>query len=351
MGNQLLIIGNGYDLACGLETRFSDFLKHLKLSKFDINSNFWTLLFDSAFFTKDDYLKKNTQDYLGISELKNWADFELVLNRFLFSSELYSIAESFYLKRFNYLNALTGIKEVLRCYFSNLIYNPELQINFVAFLGEQLWLFETLLVDYLTKIESHVVDNDKEHLIKQLTKDSECKGILSFNYTNPLPNGNDLSVTYIHGSTKLSRDIVIGVDFTKSICKDPLNYKNIGEKKIFTKTYRKMVLDHDRFGESLKLLENNYSKITFFGHSLGEQDYSYFQSIFDHFNIYDSNIVLEFFYSDYDRSKKECSRTIDRVYKLINEYGETLANKDHGKNLLHKMLLEERIIIQEIFSA
>jgi len=35
------------------------------------------------------------------------------------------------------------------------------------------------------------------------------------------------------------------------------------------------------------------------------------------------------------------------VYKLINEYGETLSNKDQGKNLLHKLILEGRVEVKE----
>jgi hypothetical protein len=36
------------------------------------------------------------------------------------------------------------------------------------------------------------------------------------------------------------------------------------------------------------------------------------------------------------------------VYRLINEYGESLDNENKGKNLLHKLLLEGRIIIEEV---
>lgn len=38
---------------------------------------------------------------------------------------------------------------------------------------------------------------------------------------------------------------------------------------------------------------------------------------------------------------------IDRVVKLIKTYGNTLDNKDHGKNLLHKLKLENRILIKD----
>ena len=80
-------------------------------------------------------------------------------------------------------------------------------------------------------------------------------------------------------------------------------------------------------------------EIKFYGHSLSEADYSYFQSIFDYYHIYDnSNVSLLFYYS-------EGYEQIDSIYKLINDYGKTMINQDQGKNLIHKLLLENRLKI------
>ena len=37
-----------------------------------------------------------------------------------------------------------------------------------------------------------------------------------------------------------------------------------------------------------------------------------------------------------------------RISHLLIEYGNTLDNKDHGKNLMHKLLLEERLLIKRL---
>lgn len=37
-----------------------------------------------------------------------------------------------------------------------------------------------------------------------------------------------------------------------------------------------------------------------------------------------------------------------KAIKLLNSYGETLDNKDHGNNLIHKLLIEGRLSIQLI---
>ena len=92
-------------------------------------------------------------------------------------------------------------------------------------------------------------------------------------------------------------------------------------------------------------LDKNIKHIKFYGHSLASADCSYFQSIFDFYDIYNSDIDLTFYYSDFDGNQKHIM--INRVVNLIKIYGKTLNNKDHGKNLLHKLKLENRLLIKE----
>ncbi len=88
--------------------------------------------------------------------------------------------------------------------------------------------------------------------------------------------------------------------------------------------------------------DNNEIEIKFYGHSLSEADYSYFQSIFDYYNLYSNDKVSLVFY--YSKGYEQ----YEAIYKLINVYGRTLANENQGKNLMHKLLLENRLKIEEI---
>ena len=110
--------------------------------------------------------------------------------------------------------------------------------------------------------------------------------------------------------------------------------------KKLTKTSR--VMGSDIIPENWKL-SKKIIDINFFGHSLAESDYSYFQTIFDFYNIYDSEIKLNFFYNencDHDGNRqKKC------VSYLMEYYGKSLENKEKGKNLVNKMLLENRLRI------
>ena len=88
-----------------------------------------------------------------------------------------------------------------------------------------------------------------------------------------------------------------------------------------------------------------------YGHSLGDQDYSYYQSIFDYVDLYNGNTRLFLYFSDdylnnEEEKKQKRISTAEALFRLVNNYGESMDNKDHGHNLLHKLLLEGRIVFQ-----
>ncbi|KMQ37989.1 hypothetical protein AAX21_05640 [Oenococcus oeni] len=106
-------------------------------------------------------------------------------------------------------------------------------------------------------------------------------------------------------------------------------------------------LEHNIFDYEIQIIK-------VYGHSLDEGDYSYFQSIFDAVDLYGSNIAIYFYYSAYadsDHANDELEYDyFKKVAHLFEEYGSTIDNPNHGKNLLHKLILEDRIHIKKIDS-
>ena len=82
------------------------------------------------------------------------------------------------------------------------------------------------------------------------------------------------------------------------------------------------------------------------GFTDGTDGHSPSQPIFDMVDLYSSHVKLIFFYSNYSETAKE--ETYQRVLGLLSAYGETMDNEDHGKNLIHKLILEGRLSIVEI---
>jgi hypothetical protein len=75
----------------------------------------------------------------------------------------------------------------------------------------------------------------------------------------------------LHGNI-IDNNIIFGIDETANVAKGA---------EIFKKTYRKLFLTGLQYD-----LPETCDYILFFGHSLAKADYSYFQSIFDLYDIY-----------------------------------------------------------------
>lgn len=354
---QLLIIGNGFDKHLGLKSTYAEYYSSLS----------------------DDERKNNIFTYLASNKNYNWADVESLLLKCLIiikkidaqTVKTYFLASKSDSKEqiisllvssnksqkiMTILEEKELIERVLKFFFlSSLIFPNSLlefckepdyifQKKLMDLMMDQVKNFESGFKDYLTNeiknFPKATYNIKSQKFIDKLIKsgvyntDEYCNFILSFNYTH-LPDSTDLFHSRVgnnvHGT--LLDNIILGIDHH--------DYQEFME---FTKTFRIMT---ELPQEPLKIYGKSIDIIKFYGHSLGSADYSYFVSIFDAFNIYNSDVVLKFYYDDFDgRSHKK--EQVERVYKLINHYGETFDNKDHGQNLFHKLVLERRIYVLKV---
>ncbi len=411
---QLLILGNGFDLHCGLESSYKDFFEIEILNGYSVIcknprmkdgcSGFWeSLLFKY-------YLQCGNIDY-------QWCDIEKIIKETLWhlfidannGTSKSILAQAYYkIKANDYSNNYTNhsnyILGHLLAYSLEFFYKNTLSDNycsifinhalkelnnlenrFCKYLKNQLinphngketrgtYIFQAL--NLLIKLTSDFtkdyyndliidIDADDKMFIKDvseivslslynrnksLTKEIltlKSTHILSFNYTNIfdiIQLESPGNYTNVHGKlcTNNCKDcnnsnIIFGIDDTTI-----QSQSEVPELRLFSKTYRKMKNSSSPLN-ILPAINNKPLEIKFYGHSLSSADYSYFQSIFDHYNIYENNLVSLIFY--YSKGYEQ----YDAIYDLINIYGNTLANKNQGKNLMHKLLLENRIKIIEI---
>ena len=214
-------------------------------------------------------------------------------------------------------------------------------------MNDQLNDYDSLLVNNTYKIGGDISFGSSFNNVR----------ILDFNYTDPIYGIKPApTLINIHGNIH-GGGIVFGID-SNSVDTDDSNYPGLVK---FTKTYRLMALGK---GRKTELVHPHVSgqpgsetnMIKFFGHSLGDPDYSYFQAIFDEVNLYGSDTRLVFYYNQNRSNENDADREngntagenaqeemFEKVNRLITTYGQTLDNKDHGRNLMHKLLLENRL--------
>lgn len=382
---QLLIIGNGFDLACGLKSKYTDFF--YSISEKEYGNNFWYYVFNKL---RDSDLKHSN----------NWVDIELqILNQLKNLEFLYK--DNFIQKIDKHYDTLTFINNSIERLQDNTnidSLDPEsleityrgisttknenstipksidlaqdfvlehlhtVEKDFCAFLSNQ--INEEINKDYEQTISKIDIDNYfsrsiklLNHMLKSYYKIDQTSevttfsdkttnpiamfhilnDILSFNYTLPVQSYNWCS---IHGSLG-AENIIFGINYDNLIS----HFTNPPIQ--FSKSYR--ILENSLLSNIR--LSKDIQNILFYGHGLGEADYPYFQSIFDSLDLYHGKTRLIFFWDAYDEDKKlELHKEmLSKVVNLIEKYGQTFSNKDHGRNLLTKLKIENRILIKEIF--
>ena len=362
----LYIIGNGFDLYLGLKTSYNDFFKnknYISIRK-DIQNKIDSIsLLKSELENKNEIDRNFNNSKIGIYNLfllyllleednktVNWNDVE---KKILPAAK--KIQESlFRIPNMRYYDKTEIRNRIVEKIIDRKSNNKEL--DFLKELNK----FEKEFGNYIAQINNDLFDigmgtfKDKniECKVRKIFEvDNNITNIvINFNYTTYLEKMDYISeMTNIHGTFE---NPIFGIDNTE-----------IGNDREFyylTKTSR--VLFNNTIKEEFKLPNKiEISKICFFGHSLARADYSYFQSIFDYYDIYNSEVKLEFKYYNYIKDKKELtdeekeerkdevkSNMHKSVIELMNDYGNTASNKSRGKNLLHKLILENRIKILEV---
>ena len=365
---ELYILGNGFDLYLGLKTRYSDYFKNRKISeeffekiKSIFKNSIGSYNYDArtkvyAVFDYDETLlnmqivqlykdiEKNLF-YLYLMFLKkcdlNWNEVESNILPFIRDT-----SKIFKLKMETILGNIEKNEMYKYLLIAKVIIKDRKNLNFLDFIMEQLNLFEKDFGNYIGSLE--LKEENKNRLIN-IFRTTCRKKIINFNYSiflqDLIDRYKDIAFSEIEIARRIkSIESIVNIhgDFKNPIF--GIDSHNSEEQfQNFTKTSR--ILNNDTVGNFELPKPEKLGTINFFGHSLSEADYSYFQSLFDYYDIYSSNIKLNFMYSEYDkndltRAKRE---THNNVVKLMNNYGEKLENKDKGKNLLHKLLIENRI--------
>lgn len=407
----LVIIGNGFDLSCQLKSKYSDFFEE-KYSDFQIE-NFSkklknlselnvqikklqgqinahendrqtfiqsikhqnTMMFSARHnltyeeriaelnkeikFINGDFEKNKLDRIEMINDIMQYKEFSIwdyfFMNRSKFEDNVIILWSDVEKEIYNILTNIDddGIKLLLSSYINSSkfenkdeyisIGNFLLQYDYediYEFLLKELNDFENSFKIYLMEQteKKQPYENRGHELFKKIVKGSVNDFyVINFNYTRPFTNIEKRKITHmnnVHGDI-YSDEIIFGIDGFNEL---PV------ELNFFTKTSRIMSLKKTE-PTSIPLSEDIES-IYFFGHSFSEADYSYFLSIFDYYDIYSSNVKLCFVFVDHHPNAKK--NFLKSVYSLMAKYGESFDNRAKGKNLMHKLNLENRIIITEI---
>lgn len=313
MVENILILGNGFDLAMGRQTSYEDFLSFLNSlsspKKSDFDTEIINGLIQEKKIEKDDYFSKISKNlflkYINENKSKlgeKWSSIELVISNIAeaiaffkehgrnanFENESNYTALRYIYKnlndfvpRFPQLLAIIGSQKVMdKC-------NEE----FIKAL-EELTDYLEFYLTYLDKLdfgsEQRIVEQDSS---LDAIEGLENAKVLTFNYTdtaNRLFGISEENTHFIHGRIDFAREkksintMVFGIedkeDKTKNINPDLISYQ-----KFYQRIIKETGSDYRKFFENPKDSGKSVDdmNIVVFGHSVDPLDKEIFKKCFD----------------------------------------------------------------------
>ena len=359
----ILVIGNGFDLAHGLPTRYMDFLEFIE-EYFIYKEKGESQKQCSLYFKKVEELK----EYFEINELMtnnlwfyyfcdlklhrllegkdNWIDFEKEISsvvqtldktiRFYNQRELDNFLDEpiqKYLNRLQYLLKqnqmnLPTIKN------KNSIENLEsLKQNLLKDLNRLIRCMEIYFINYINEYSMHNVKS------KEFIKKLNINKILSFNYTNTFEcvygsHFTDITYDYIHGKADVNHDLnscnlVLGIDEYLDEDEKNINVEFIQFKKFFQRIYKGTGCLYKDWIKEYDIENSLVDELNlyFIGHSLDVTDKDILNELILHKS---ANATI------YYHNQEALSRMITNLVKVIGE--DEIIRRTGGSNASIKFI-------------
>lgn len=275
--NITFLIGNGFDLACGMKTSYPDvYEEYIKTSSnTDVIEKF-----------KNDLIKEKTKEDWG-----NWSDFEMGMARY---------ARTFQNEK-SFIECLNDFKSFLEKHLKKeekklkdtfSLLNSEMHLKASQYIKRCIWEF----YKGVSKKVSHNIET-VEKLIP-----GKIYSFVSFNYTSIFEFiinrffSQNSSVSYIHGSLK-EHDVILGVDNVEQV----LTNFNLSKKmkRVFIKPFFNEEYDDNKVAQ-VKTSILHSDCICVFGLSLGDSDLTWKNLLIDWLK---SNPANHLFLYDYTCSQ------------------------------------------------
>ena len=221
---------------------------------------------------------------------------------------------------------------------------------------EQLKEVERDFIMYLENevdMNNYYLDKSKilaNYLLKEgkIFSENANYNILSFNYTEPWGEKLNFRDDFIHVNlfknihgTLKSKSIIFGID------DNIIDASNVGYR--FTKVSR--IMEMNTIKENIStpinaILDKSVNRVVFYGHSLSDADYSYFQLIFDEY-AKNENTIFEFCYTVFEGTTKQ-NEIIKLREGISRMFGRYEKENDERKYTLKNLNLNNRIKFREV---
>lgn len=340
LNNNLLIIGNGFDLEHDLKTHYTDFFDTINNN---VSSKNEIILNNNKYLIKDNNLllyliKEYKQNKL---QGNNWIDIETELKKIISLIEEININN--FIDNMSYYSGdeYTTIKKIQSkssYYFKNCLFPFIIGNNYYKYINEHYNISIKILEKDLNELTNMLRDYLLEQDISNLTKtkdisdiDYKITHVLSFNYTDTFrkiySDIDDDKIDFIHGSLN-KNNLVLGINET--LTEDTTNkiVDTVYFKKYFQRIYKKTDYKYVSWLDPTDYKNYaDFDTVYIHGHSLDESDKEILKKIINSVLKKDTSTVKIFYYDE-----KHYRQEVTNLIKVL------------GKDVFQKYYFQNRII-------
>lgn len=350
--NRIILVGNGFDLAHGLKTRYEDF----------INWYFEQLrdkLYHHNSYKFDDGLCLLTID-TRLNECSSW---RCIINKhrsciwqlkggelleYLRTYERVAISKSSLFKRIMQSISSKGWVDIETDYYELLKNCPDLNSNVVSRLQHELKCLQEKLTEYLIHIQEssnaiiikalkEIIDEPaskvdiSEYALKNIFQlndtdrfmEIEDLLVLDFNYTNTTSKYHN-NVIHIHGSLEVPNSMIFG--YGDELDEHYKKLSNLNDNRYLTNMKSIRYLESGNYRDMLRFINSAPYQIYIMGHSCGNSDRTLLNTLFEHENC----VSIKPFYYQKDEENdnySEITQNISRNFTNMQSFRDKVVNK------------------------
>ena len=342
----ILVIGNGFDLAHGLPTSYKEFLKFVLESE-DMCSRFQKNGLGakesaSAAAEIKEMIKDNfwINHFEKVSECgENWIDFETEISKVI--QEIDAVRKLINEVKRNSMEEVRYYREIENKYLNekfnldDALDNPkEIQVikeTLLKDLNRLIHCLEIYLCQYVNQME---IKGKEIVMLKKL----QINYVLSFNYTNTFERiygncRNDVKYHFIHGKADINNNVdtcnmILGIDEYLTDAKRDSDNEFIEFKKFFQRIYKGTGAEYKKWIHRIEKLRQEFNvahcdpdEIYILGHSLDVSDRDVLNELL---LCPDANVHIIY------HNKKALADKIANVVKIIGQ--DKLIEKSYSEN-------------------
>lgn len=337
--NRIVLIGNGFDIAHGLKTKYEDFiiwyweqcgirLSECQSEKYEDELCSFELLGDHRFlgwnWVADTYMKKllNPNQFDGYCFIQ-WAR-KLRYCVIEYKSELFKrISQSVESKKW---------VDIENIYYEILVREKSFGDRY-KILNNQLDFLRGKLIEYLLEIEKSdftLIESIKEKIFRPIkrcevsvryrykTEDFFTLSnimLLNFNYTSTpeIYLDGEATINYIHGKLDNPQSVIFRYGDELDENYKRLKEQNDSECMRHVKSIR--YLEHDNYRRMLEFIESDSFQVVIMGHSCGNSDRTLLNTIFEHPNC----VSIKPYYYQIDNKTDNYSELTISINRNFND--------------------------------